>query len=479
MTSLLRHSAIYLLARGLPGIVNFLAIAIYTRLLSPDEYGRYALVVAGVGLANTVLFQWLCLSVLRFLPTYQTPAQLLSSVKGVYYAIVGATGLIAAGAAVLGVPAEWKRLVLVALPLLWFQAWFDLNLEITRTRLHPVRYGLGAGTRALTMVATGTLLAHWYPVAYAPLTGLIIGAVAGGMLLARKQWWGFWANLDKKVIQQILRYGLPLTGTFALSFVVSYSDRFLLAHYLGEQAAGLYAAGYDMVSQTLIVAMMVVNMAAYPLAVSALEQQGLEAAQTQLLHNMWLLLTTSTPLAVVMVVFSSEISSLILGGQFHEAAGAIVPWVSIAVLLSGVRAYYFDLAFQLGKHTLGQLWVVGTAAVTNIALNIEWIPRWGLVGAAWATFAAYAAALVTSAILGTKVFPIPISWKAITQVAIATLAMLGVWCIIPRASGTWAILLQAGVMLLVYCCCTLVLLRFFRQRQIRGGQRSRSTGVET
>ena len=53
---LLRHSALYLLARGVPGLVNFFAIAIYTRMLSPEEYGRYALVVAGVGLFNVNFF---------------------------------------------------------------------------------------------------------------------------------------------------------------------------------------------------------------------------------------------------------------------------------------------------------------------------------------------------------------------------------------------------------------------------------------
>jgi len=53
---LLRHSALYLLARGVPGIVNFLAVPIYTRVLSPDEYGRYALVIAGVGLVQRNIF---------------------------------------------------------------------------------------------------------------------------------------------------------------------------------------------------------------------------------------------------------------------------------------------------------------------------------------------------------------------------------------------------------------------------------------
>ncbi len=37
--------------------VTLLAIAVYTRLLPPEEYGQYALIIAWVGLGNAVLFQ--------------------------------------------------------------------------------------------------------------------------------------------------------------------------------------------------------------------------------------------------------------------------------------------------------------------------------------------------------------------------------------------------------------------------------------
>jgi len=65
-----RHSVIYLLGRGLAGVLSFLTIPIYTRLLSPYDYGRYTLVVAGVNLFNVVLFQWIRIALLRFLPAY-------------------------------------------------------------------------------------------------------------------------------------------------------------------------------------------------------------------------------------------------------------------------------------------------------------------------------------------------------------------------------------------------------------------------
>lgn len=59
---LLKHSALYLLVRGLPGLVNFLAIAVFTRLHTPDDYERYVLVEAWTRVFNVV---WLRPSLLR------------------------------------------------------------------------------------------------------------------------------------------------------------------------------------------------------------------------------------------------------------------------------------------------------------------------------------------------------------------------------------------------------------------------------
>ena len=126
---LLKHSAQYLMARGLPGIVNFLAIALYTRMLSPDDYGRYALVVATVGLFNVFFFQWLRLALGRFLPVYLDNIKpLLNTVLASFCILVGLTGGLGLILAWLWPDPTWQKLILVAVPLLWAEAWFELNL---------------------------------------------------------------------------------------------------------------------------------------------------------------------------------------------------------------------------------------------------------------------------------------------------------------------------------------------------------------
>ena len=91
---LLRHSALYLLGRLLPGVVSLLTLALYTRLLTAGEYGRYAPVIAAVGIVNAICFQWLNLSLGRFLQAHDnSPSELLSTALTGFVVLVVTTGV--------------------------------------------------------------------------------------------------------------------------------------------------------------------------------------------------------------------------------------------------------------------------------------------------------------------------------------------------------------------------------------------------
>ena len=290
------------------------------------------------------------------------------------------------------------------------------------------------------------------------------GYLLGGMTLQALGWKACRMRLVTPVLKQLLRYGLPLAATLTLSYVISSSDRFLIAYYLEEQAAGIYAASYDMVSQFLIMLMMIINMAAYPLVVTALEQSGAEAARLQLARNVRLLLAASVPAALGMILFAPQVASLVLGKSFRQAGIIIIPWIVAATLLAGVRSYYFDLAFQLGKQTLGQLWVVGSSAVVNIVLNVVLIPRTGILGAAWATIAAYAVALFLSVLLGRRAFTVPVSWKVAGHVLLAAAAMVLCWYLVPAGETPWSVIAHFVSVVLIHCTTLFLLHTHWRHR---------------
>jgi O-antigen/teichoic acid export membrane protein len=455
---LLKHSFLYLFARGLPGVINLLAMALYTRLLSPDDYGNYALVIAGVGLANMTLFQWLRLGVLRFLPSYQEKqTTFLSTILFGYITLVVVTGFFGTITLIFISDSVLRGLILFGLMLLWAQAFFELNLELARIQLVPRRYGLLSIVKTTVALAIGGSLAYLGFGAFGLLLGLIIG-----MLLSLSIQIGDWKYvrfrfIETKVFHELLVYGLPLSATFILGFVVSSSDRFLLGWFLGAGATGMYAAGYDITKQTLGILMVIVNLAAYPLAIRALEQNGKEAARQQLSHNITLLLTIALPCTAGFALLAPNIALVFLGKAFRDTAVTLIPWIALGSLLAGIKAYYFDLSFQLGRHTIGQVWVAMAAAIANVILNLLWIPRFGLIGAAYATVTAYALGLFLSYALGRSIFKLPLPVRDAAKIAVATLGMSLALVPVVSLRGIWILAGQVtwgavvfGILLLLF-----------------------------
>ena len=404
---LLRHSLIYLLARGIPGLINFLAIVIYTRLLEPTEYGRYAVVLASVGLVNVFLFQWLRLGVTRFLQYYSNKEKkeaFLSSISICFAVVVMITGFLT-GISTLIFP-DHKGFWILGMFLLWAQAWFELNLELLRSQLSPTIYGLVSLSKALLALCLGTVFVLLGLGAIGLLLGLILGFVTSSLFIAKSLWKSVQLSLlDTRIIRQLLSYGLPLTATFAMSFIINSSDRLLLSWLSGADETGQYSVIYDLSQQTLILLMTIVNLAAYPLVVRALEHVGPEAARKQLKENAVILFSVGLPATMGLILLTPNITNVILGASYRESAYVIMPLIVIAAFIQGTKSFYLDLAFHLGKKTILQAWTVFIAALVNIILNLWWIPKWGSEGAAYATICAFFIAAVASGILGRHSFP--------------------------------------------------------------------------
>lgn len=445
----IRHSLSYFIARGLPGIVTFLGVAVYTRLLSPESYGEYALVIATAGLAYTVLFNWLPLSLSRFFHSPdQSVGALLRGVLVAYSALVVAAGCGVTLAALLSGSIGQARLFFLGWAVLCARGWFEINKELVRSRLEPRRYGAIEATKAVLAVVAGSLLAYFG----LGSTGVLLGFVLG--LLTSTLWNGgslrqlVNAGRDETArMRPLLEYGLPLSVAFAFEFVVSGSDRLLLGWLTGVDSAGLYAAGYDLPRQITILLMNVINLAAYPLVVRAYEQQGEAAAQAQMKRNAVLLLAISAPTVAGLMALAPGLSALFLGPSFRESAIQLIPWVAVATMLDGFRMYFVNLAFHLKKRTGQQILVVASAAVANVFGNFLLIPRLGAVGAAVSTLGAYALALGLAYILARRHWRF--EWPTIEslQIGTATLAMVAVLVLV-RAS--WPTILAAVAGALVY-----------------------------
>ena len=281
-----------------------------------------------------------------------------------------------------------------------------------------------SGIRAGVALGVGiALIAIGYRSA-APLWG----AVAGGLIAALVAGTANWRNVrpryaDPRTLRQLALYGLPLGATFIFAAGIASLDRLLLAWLVDNSAAGVYAAGYDLTQSSLGMIMMVVNLAAYPLTVRVLESEGVKAARRQLEQQGLLLLAVAAPTAVIFSLLAANIAQVFLGPEFHVGAASVIPCIAVSAFILGTKAYYYDLAFQLGERTASQLWIMLAASVANLVLNLAWIPEYGVVGAAWAIVTTQAFALVLSIWIGRRYFAIPLIPSGSAGVLVAAMLM--------------------------------------------------------
>jgi O-antigen/teichoic acid export membrane protein len=415
----------FALARGLPGLVNFAALAIFTRLLNAQEYGYYALVVATAMLVYACCFQWLGLAMLRLLPT-EGPGRraFLATILRLYWIIAAGAGGILLLLALRRGGELALSLRISGVALLIALAWHEINLFLVTADHRPSRYALLAGLRSVIGLVCGMVAAAAGWGAAGVIAGLAAGFAAAGAVGFALQWRGaLHGGVDPAVRRSVLVYGLPLAVAYVLDYVVSTSDRLMLGVMVSAAASGLYSPAYDLCQQALWALMIIINLAAYPMAIRAVEQTDQATRERQFRQHFLLISAIAVPAAAGLGFLAPSVSGL-LGPQFAPAARGLLPIIAAAMLIGGMKSFYFDLSFQLGHATWLQLATVGLAAIVNLGLNLLLIPRLGITGAAWATLAAYAVALAVSGVLGRRVLPLPVPWAGLGRIGLAVVGML-------------------------------------------------------
>lgn len=418
----LRHSLIYLLAKGLPSLVAFFSIAIYTRLIDPREFGVYTLVYTGAVLLASIFFQWLRLGLLRFYHgrSDEQKSTLLSTITLAFMAV--AIFLIFM---IIPVIYVFGRSELIALGLLIgiAQGAFDILLERSRVEMSPLRFGVIAFMRAVLMLTGGVV---GFELGGVP--GLLFGILFGMLLVTAVELLRALPSIhvtltSKTELLQLVRYGAPLSATFVLAGVMGFADRYMLAWMQGTSSAGYYAAAYDLSQKIIITLMSVVNLAGYPLLLKAQSEGDNSLFQKFLKQTLSGLLFIGLPILLLFVMLPASIAGTFLGSAFHHEAIILLPWLAAAALLEGMKIYYFDLSFQLQEHTIHQVWIVAVAAALNVSLNFWLIPSYGGLGAAWATLTANALAIGLSFALSRTQLVLPLLTRESIAIVVSGLMM--------------------------------------------------------
>lgn len=234
--------------------------------------------------------------------------------------------------------------------------------------------------------------------------GLTVGATVSsvvGFLYIKKflQWY-----ISLQCLKNMLKFSVPLVFSSLLVVLTMYIDRWVIKEYLSLSAVGVYGIGYRVAS------------------IATLITSGFQNALSPLVYSRYKEIETPREIANVFLyfLFGAVLLCLFVGIMATEIVWVLAPQsyadaatVSVILFMTSILMgmYIFAPGVFLAKKTKLIVFFNTVAATTNTILCIILVPVFSINGAAVSTLVS--ALLVTGLYFhfGTKYYIIPYQWK--------------------------------------------------------------------
>jgi O-antigen/teichoic acid export membrane protein len=429
------NSLIYALAMFLNRGIAFLLLPIYTRHLTPADYGVVALCSSYSGIAAATVTVGLCAAVSLFY--YKLPAEeyqkLLRTVWLCYLVLPLLGGLVLE---LVGTFIQ-DRVALVVpwdpyLRLATWAAFLAVALEVPLALFQvEQRAAASAVLTVFSFLATTGLLLYFVAVRGEGAFGSLCGQAVAGLLIAAVSHALLWRRcrrppaLDLRYLGLALKLCAPALPYMFFLWVLNVSDRWILGRYVPVAEVGIYNLAY-----TLGMIVSAVGLALASAFMPIYYRNAADAAFRPRLRKLlavYLLALTWVTLAVS--VAANEVLRVMTAPAYHGAA-PLVPWIAAGYWAYG-GLYLTALAVLQHRHQTGWLLLIaGAPALVNLGLNWLLIPRFGTTAAAATTLVAFLLMAGLALGIAWRLDRLPYSW--IRLAAMSAVAAAAYW-----VGATW------------------------------------------
>jgi len=425
LRELSKHLAIYGSGDVAIQALNFLLLPLYVKYLTKADYGVLAL-LASVEATVKLFFRWgVDGAFMRFWYDCgdQPARQRLAST--LFFFLLGANGVLLV-LSLIASPFISERLLqssgnTLALQLVLLNTF---AIGFTFIPFHVLRIqGRAREFSALTLArSASTLVLRLVLVIGAGLgvMGVVLAdvMVTAVLLLIMLRWFAplLRPTFSPDVLRQSLAFGLPrIPHGFAMQ-LMAVGDRFVLTRFVPVQDIGVYSMGVSFgLIEKIVLGAFEYAWAPFYYATAREPDAGRVFSAVGTYGIAVLALMTAGLSAI-----GADLLEVVTHGQYVAAAD-IVTWTAIGVFFYGV---YLLTSIGLNITAKTAYYPVTTAvgAGLNIGLNFVLIPRFGIIGAAWANGAAYAIQAALAFGFSQRFYPVRYEYGRISRVAIAALA---------------------------------------------------------
>ena len=391
------HASIYALGNILRNAVSFIMLPIYTRYLTPADYGLIELLSMLIDFISIVLGMRLGEAIFRFYcnATNDQDRKSVISTSLLLSVLLNGIGVVLVllfskflAQLLFGDIGLTRYIELFSLTLL-LQAFIEIPLTYIRAQERPwlfvgfslFKLALQLGLNIYFVVVQGM---HVEGVIYSALiSGAIVACVLLTYTIATAG-----MHFSYRISTQIVQFSLPLMMASVGSFYLTFGDRYFLRLFGDLADVGIYALGYKF---GFILTVLMWDPFEKIWATRRYEiykkPDAVNVFQRTFVFMSVLLLSAALGISL----FVKDLL-IVMSDPAYHAAHAIVPIILAAYVVQSWTNYcYFGLLLsrKTMQITYGSAIAVGVITVAYLTL----IPMFGVYGAAWATVIGFVARL--------------------------------------------------------------------------------------
>lgn len=235
-------------------------------------------------------------------------------------------------------------------------------------------------------------------------------------------------SIDREVLRKMIPFGLTNVPAYLGAMMVQVIDRPIVQAYLGLGAVGIYQANYRMG----FIMMVFVSLFEYAWRPFFMRQHKTDDARARLLFSrIFTYFMLICLLAFLFLAFFLPyiLSTPIFGRQLlrsdYLVGMNIIPVVLFAYIFQGMYTNFIAGIYIKNRNRVLPI-ITGVGAGVNVLANITLIPILGIMGAAFATLAAYILMAYLIYRESQKVYPIQYEWARVMELFLDVAVSYGV-----------------------------------------------------
>ena len=416
-TGLARHTIIYGIGAIIGRAISFLMLPIYTRYLTPADYGVMGLVEMTLDFIAIIGGAKLALGIFRFYHKADSDLERQQVVStsflmiGSMYALVGAAAFLAAGplsSLIFGSPDNGILFKVAALNLA-ASSLKIVPLALARVEDRSLLFVSANLSKLVLLVALNLLFLVWMDmgvlgVFLSTLIGNALVGIALSLWLFRRMSFAF----NRPAAKALFRYGLPLMGMNIASFVATFGDRYFLQVYGNESVVGLYNLAYQFAFLLLMVGFVPIDQIWGARRFRAVRESDSDRVLSRAFLFIHLLVLST---GVGIAILAGDVLRIMTTPLFFDAAD-VIPILLLAYLLQAWASVQ-DLGVLVTEKTEYLTLANVLAAVVALVGFALLIPPFLAWGAAVATLGAFACRYFLTYLFSQRLFRIRYEWAPV------------------------------------------------------------------